>query len=508
MLPNGRRLGAHLPLGNGMVRAADRAAAIGASAIQVFTRQPDLVAPAADAAPRAARIPGAPRRARHRADRDPRPLPRQPRGPRPDTPRAVDLRARQRAPGRRGVRGAVRERPHRVARAAPAPRPASPGSRPAWRPCSRSSGTRPRGVVLVLENGTGGGFGLGSTVRRARGHRRGDRGGGDRPGPLRRSASTPPTSGAPATRSHDRSGVDAVLGGIRRGDRPRAAPPRPPQRLPLGVRLADRPPRARRRRADRRGRARAAPDPPGPRPRHVLPRDAGHGRGLRRGQHRAGRRARLGPADPGPAARRPSDTRSRRSHSAPAESAGDGPRVAPAVTGRPSARELRCPPRDPRPRGDPAAARARPARGAWDADQGHDMLVLRALVHDGEVPLLGPPTSIGTFHHGAAYYYLLAPAAFVSDADPVAVTGELALLGHRHRRGDVVARAPHRRRRSRGSPRPCCWRSRRRGSRRPRSSGTRTRSRSRPPSRSRPRSRPGDRATRAGGCSRASGRCS
>ena len=40
MLPNGRRLGAHLPLGNGMVKAADRAAEIGASAIQVFTDNP------------------------------------------------------------------------------------------------------------------------------------------------------------------------------------------------------------------------------------------------------------------------------------------------------------------------------------------------------------------------------------------------------------------------------------------------------------------------------------
>jgi hypothetical protein len=68
-------------------------------------------------------------------------------------------------------------------------------------------------------------------------------------------------------------------------------------------------------------------------------------------------------------------------------------------------------------------------RGRWDADQGHDMLVLRALVVDGTVPLLGPRTSIGTFHHGAVYYYLLAPAAFASAADPVAVTGEIALFG-------------------------------------------------------------------------------
>ena len=68
-------------------------------------------------------------------------------------------------------------------------------------------------------------------------------------------------------------------------------------------------------------------------------------------------------------------------------------------------------------------------RGRWDADQGHDMLVLRALATEGEVPLLGPRTSIGTFHHGAVYYYLLAPAALLSNADPIAVSGEIALIG-------------------------------------------------------------------------------
>jgi 4-amino-4-deoxy-L-arabinose transferase-like glycosyltransferase len=69
------------------------------------------------------------------------------------------------------------------------------------------------------------------------------------------------------------------------------------------------------------------------------------------------------------------------------------------------------------------------ARGPWDADQGTDMRVLAALVDGGEIPLLGPRTSIGTFHHGAAYYWLLAPAALLSGADPVAVTGEIALFG-------------------------------------------------------------------------------
>lgn len=40
MLPDGRRLGAHFPLGHGMVKAVDRAAAIGATAMQIFTDNP------------------------------------------------------------------------------------------------------------------------------------------------------------------------------------------------------------------------------------------------------------------------------------------------------------------------------------------------------------------------------------------------------------------------------------------------------------------------------------
>lgn len=69
-------------------------------------------------------------------------------------------------------------------------------------------------------------------------------------------------------------------------------------------------------------------------------------------------------------------------------------------------------------------------RGTWDGDQGHDMLVLRAFVRDGVVPLLGPPTSIGDVHHGAFYYYLLAPAAALTGGDsPLAVVFEIALAG-------------------------------------------------------------------------------
>lgn len=68
-------------------------------------------------------------------------------------------------------------------------------------------------------------------------------------------------------------------------------------------------------------------------------------------------------------------------------------------------------------------------RGRFDADQGHDMLTLLAFTRDGVIPLLGPKTSVGEFHHGAFYYFLLAPAAGLSNGDPVAVTTFIALLG-------------------------------------------------------------------------------
>ena len=58
------------------------------------------------------------------------------------------------------------------------------------------------------------------------------------------------------------------------------------------------------------------------------------------------------------------------------------------------------------------------------------MLMLRALVRDGVIPLLGPPTSIGDVHHGALYYFLLAPAAAITGGDsPLAVVAWIALAG-------------------------------------------------------------------------------
>ena len=76
----------------------------------------------------------------------------------------------------------------------------------------------------------------------------------------------------------------------------------------------------------------------------------------------------------------------------------------------------------------PARPRRRAARGT--ATRATTCSSLRALVQDGVVPLLGPPTSIGDVHHGAWYYYLLSPAACLTGGDsPLAVVALIALAG-------------------------------------------------------------------------------
>jgi 4-amino-4-deoxy-L-arabinose transferase-like glycosyltransferase len=68
-------------------------------------------------------------------------------------------------------------------------------------------------------------------------------------------------------------------------------------------------------------------------------------------------------------------------------------------------------------------------RGPWDADQGEQMLAIRAIV-GGELTLLGPPTSTGGLRHGPVFYYLGALfAAPTGGDDPTAVTFGIALGG-------------------------------------------------------------------------------
>ena len=68
-------------------------------------------------------------------------------------------------------------------------------------------------------------------------------------------------------------------------------------------------------------------------------------------------------------------------------------------------------------------------RGPWDTDQGEQMLAIRAIV-DGQLTLLGPPTSTGGLHHGPVFYYISALFALPTGGDdPTAVAFGIALGG-------------------------------------------------------------------------------
>jgi hypothetical protein len=71
-----------------------------------------------------------------------------------------------------------------------------------------------------------------------------------------------------------------------------------------------------------------------------------------------------------------------------------------------------------------------PLRGGWDADQGTEMLALRSAVATGHIPTFGPEaiSVTSSFHHGALYYDLLLPAAWLGNGDPTWVVAEIALL--------------------------------------------------------------------------------
>lgn len=163
MLPNGRRLGAHLPLGNGMVRAADRAAEIGASAIQIFSDNPTSWR-------RRPTLPGELPAFRERlAERGVGPLAIH-------APYLVNLAGTDAEPHRRSIEVMANELrvahaygarfvnvhigSHRGAGPAAGLRQLAGGVRQVL---DLVNGEAPD-VILVLENGPGGGFGLGASM--------------------------------------------------------------------------------------------------------------------------------------------------------------------------------------------------------------------------------------------------------------------------------------------------------------------------------------------------------
>jgi 4-amino-4-deoxy-L-arabinose transferase-like glycosyltransferase len=69
------------------------------------------------------------------------------------------------------------------------------------------------------------------------------------------------------------------------------------------------------------------------------------------------------------------------------------------------------------------------SRAGWDSDQGSEMLALWNALHSGTIPQLGPIASTGTFHHGALYYDLMLPGAWLGGGAPTWVLVEIALAG-------------------------------------------------------------------------------
>ena len=71
-----------------------------------------------------------------------------------------------------------------------------------------------------------------------------------------------------------------------------------------------------------------------------------------------------------------------------------------------------------------------PVRGGWDSDQGTEMLGLRSALASGHIPTFGPEaiSVTSSFHHGALYYDLLLPAAWLGNGDPTWIVAEIALL--------------------------------------------------------------------------------
>jgi len=62
-------------------------------------------------------------------------------------------------------------------------------------------------------------------------------------------------------------------------------------------------------------------------------------------------------------------------------------------------------------------------------DEGRDVLVVKRMIVDGKLTLLGPTASVGGFFLGPVYYYLMAPFLFLYGLDPVGPAVMVGLFG-------------------------------------------------------------------------------
>lgn len=62
-------------------------------------------------------------------------------------------------------------------------------------------------------------------------------------------------------------------------------------------------------------------------------------------------------------------------------------------------------------------------------DEGRDVRIVRDLITKGNLVFIGPMTSIGNMYLGPLYYYMMAPALFLSNLNPVGPAVMIAILG-------------------------------------------------------------------------------
>lgn len=62
-------------------------------------------------------------------------------------------------------------------------------------------------------------------------------------------------------------------------------------------------------------------------------------------------------------------------------------------------------------------------------DEGRDVIIVRRLLVNGDLILIGPGTSIGNMYLGPLYYYMMAPALLLANFSPVGPAVQIALLG-------------------------------------------------------------------------------
>lgn len=62
-------------------------------------------------------------------------------------------------------------------------------------------------------------------------------------------------------------------------------------------------------------------------------------------------------------------------------------------------------------------------------DEGRDALVIKGILIDHHIPLLGPPTSVGNMYLGPLYYYMMALPMTIFWLNPVAAAGMVAVIG-------------------------------------------------------------------------------